>query len=145
LRPPSIFDNDCEGAGQFGGLTGKTTGFSTGLDESHKKHNSKPVHAILLPTPPGREEFTASSKVAHRYLEIEHYFSDDVLETNSIKGAPILSGTPVFEIEAASGKKNLFATTTAQFDASEFESFKALFSRISQVLNLEHALNLNHG
>ena len=131
-----IFDNDCEGAGQFGGLTGKaTTGFSNGIDDLHKKHSSKPVHAILLPTPPGREAFSASSKVVHRYLEIEHYFSDAVLDANSIKGSPILPGTPVFEIEAASGKKNSFATAAAQLDASQFESFKVLFSRIAQVLS----------
>jgi hypothetical protein len=131
-----IFDNDCEGAGQFGGLTGKaTTGFSNGIDDLHKKHSSKPVHAILLPTPPGREAFAASSKVVHRYLEIEHYFSDAVLEAHSIKGSPILPGTPVFEIEAASGKKNSFAAAAAQFGDAEFESFKVLFSRISQVLN----------
>ena len=131
-----VFDNDCEGAGQFGGLTGKaTTGFTNGIDDLHKKHNSKPVHAILLPTPPGREAFVASPKVVHRYLEIEHYFSDAVLDAHSIKGAPILPGTPVFEIEAASGRKNSFATAVAQFDSAEFESFKALFDRISQVLS----------
>lgn len=130
-----IFDNDQEGARQFGGLTGKNGGFTSGLDDQHKKHNNKPVYAILLPTPSGREAFAISPKVEHRYLEIEHYFADAVLEANSIKGAPILPGTPVFEIEAASGKKISFATAAAQLDASAFESFKLLFSRISQVLS----------
>lgn len=130
-----IFDNDSEGAGQFGGLTGKTAGFSAGVDDLHRKHDSKEVHAILLPTPVGREAFASASKVAHRYLTIEHYFSDAILDANSMMGDPILPGTVVFEIEAASGKKNSFAEAAAQFDASEFEPFKVLFLRISQVLN----------
>ncbi len=129
-----IFDNDREGASQFGGLTGKNAGFANGLDGHHRKHSDKPVHAILLPTPSGRDEFTSSPKLEHRYLEIEHYFSDAVLEKSSIKGAPILPGTSVFEIEASSGKKTSFANAASEFDASEFENFKNLFYRVSQVL-----------
>ena len=129
-----IFDNDREGASQFGGLTSKNAGFANGLDDHHRKHSDKPVHAILLPTPSGRDGFTASPKLEYRYLVIEHYFSDAILEGKSIKGAPILPGTSVFEIEASSGKKISFANAASEFEASEFENFKNLFSRISQVL-----------
>ena len=89
----------------------------------------------MLPTPAGREAFASASKVRHRYLAIEHYFSDAILNANSMMGAPILPGIVVFEIEAASGKKNSFAEAATQFDTSEFESFKVLFLRISQVLS----------
>jgi energy-coupling factor transporter ATP-binding protein EcfA2 len=134
-RVVGVFDNDREGAGQFGGLTSKNAGFTSGLDDYHRKHIDKPVHAILLPTPVGREAFTSSLKIEHRYLEIEHYFSDIVLERHSIKGAPILPGTSIFEIEAASGKKSSFSNAATSFESSEFENFKNLFSRISQVLS----------
>ena len=129
-----LFDNDCEGAGQFGGLTGQTSGFSEGIDTLHKKHRLKPVHAILLPAPAGREDFASSLKTAHRYLSIEHYFSDAVLATNSLKGIPIFPGTAVFEIEAGSGKKVAFAEAAKVFDAAEFANFQLLFDRISALL-----------
>lgn len=124
----AIFDNDREGATQFGGL--KTPDFINGNDEHHRRHRTKDVHAILLPTPPGRESFVPTTS-AHRVLEIEHFFSDAILAAHGMQGAPIYHGTNVFEIK---GNKTAFAALVATFGAHEFSGFSTLFERINTLL-----------
>lgn len=126
----AIFDNDSSGCNNFNSLSVKA-GFSVGADISHKKHAAKPIQAILLPAPPSRVDFSSSLKAVHRYLSIEHYFSDAILAANGLQGDPIAVGTVVFEIDAGSAKKVAFAETAKSFDTDVFSSFKHLFDRIS--------------
>ncbi len=124
----AIFDNDREGAAQFDGL--KSPDFLSDIDNKHKHHKTKDVHAILLPTPTGRDAFVPSKSV-HRVLEIEHFFSDALLSAHGMKGNPIYDGTPVFEIK---GDKTAFATLSSTFPDHEFTAFTELFSRLSSIL-----------
>lgn len=128
----SMFDNDSSGANAFNSLAAKA-GFSIGKDELHKKHETKPINAILLPTPIGREDFSSSVKTAHRYLEIEHYFSDELLREHGLAGEPVLPGAKVFEIEANSKKKLAFAESAKGFESIKFSGFDMLFSRLSEI------------
>lgn len=126
----AIFDNDSAGCNQFNSLALKA-GFSVGNDVCHKKHSVKPMQAILLPSPPNRIDFCSSPKAVHRYLSIEHYFSDEILTANGLQGDPIVVGTLVFEIDAASTKKVAFAEVAKTLNASEFANFQYLFERIA--------------
>ena len=128
----ALFDNDGEGATQFGGLTAKF-GFAAGLDGLHKKHQTKTIHAVLLPSPSNRIDFASASKPSHRYLSIEHYFSDTVLGAHGLCGDPILNGSTVYEIDASAAKKVAFAESARQLDSKEFESFKILFERLEAI------------
>ena len=124
----ALFDNDRAGNEQFRGVNKKA--FGAGLDNSHRKHLSKPAHAILLPIPPGREVFVTLNDMSQRYLCIEHYFSDATLTAHGMTGPGIL-GTNVFEIV---GDKIGFANASAAFDANEFVAFAPLFGRIQSLL-----------
>jgi energy-coupling factor transporter ATP-binding protein EcfA2 len=124
----AIFDNDRKGNEQFSGITKKA--FKVGQDAFHKKHASKDAHAILLPIPPGRDDFVTISDINQRYLEIEHYFSDEILKANGVSGPSIL-GTDVFEII---GDKVGFANKAALFSPDDFAAFTVLFARIQSLL-----------
>lgn len=128
----ALFDNDGEGATQFGGLTAKF-GFAAGLDGLHKKHQTKAIHAVLLPSPSNRIDFASASKPLHRYLSIEHYFSDAVLGAHGLGGVPILNGSAVFEIDASAAKKVAFAESARHLEPKEFENFKMLFERFEAI------------
>lgn len=125
----TLFDNDSAGCNNFNSLSGKA-GFSIASDSSHKKHATKPIQAILLPAPINRIDFASSPKAVHRYLSIEHYFSDGILMANGLKGAPIFPGTAVFEIDASGAVKVAFAGAAKDLDPIEFEHFKILFDRL---------------
>ncbi|HEY1768689.1 MAG TPA: AAA family ATPase [Chthoniobacterales bacterium] len=124
----ALFDNDRSGNEQFLGVSGKA--FQAGQDAAHKKHKLKPAHAIVLPVPPGREAFVTAGNPVQRYLSIEHYFSDQRLTDEGMKGAAIL-GTPVFEIV---GNKVVFAKKSAGFPDDEFAPFAQLFNRIAALI-----------
>jgi len=120
----ALFDNDQKGYEQFSGVNKKA--FDLGHDVFHKKHKTKAAHAILLPVPAGRELFVTQGNSKHRYLEIEHYFSDEILQKHGMMGTGIL-GTTVFEIV---GDKVAFANTASSFEAQDFAAFASLFNRI---------------
>ena len=126
----TIFDNDGSGCNNFNSLSAKAS-FAVGLDSAHKKHATKPIQAILLPAPPSRTDFSSSQKALHRYLAIEHYFSDALLDANGLKGEPVAVGSLVFEIDASSAKKVTFAEAAKTFDAVEFANFRYLFDRLA--------------
>lgn len=128
----ALFDNDSLGSNSFNSL-GTKAGFSDGMDSEHKRHATKPMHAVLLPSPKGREDFAASNKFVHRFLSIEHYFSDVLLESSGLKSSPVLPGTSVFEIDATSKKKVAFANAANQFDPTEFAHFQLIFDRFAAV------------
>jgi hypothetical protein len=106
LDGASRFDHDDEGAKQFNCLI--TDGFVDGTDPNHRKHSVKPVHALILPAPPGREEFV-SSQQRYCYLSLEHYYSDALLAASGLKDDPVVPGVTVFCIKGDSRKKAAFA------------------------------------
>lgn len=128
----AVFDNDRAGNEQFKGLAHKA--FEPGKDSLHKRHKQKPMHALLLPIPTGRELFVSQSKLTNRYLSIEHYFSDEVLQANGLKGDSVIADSKVFEIDASSKVKVEFADKAKNFKAAEFNYFALLFDRISVIL-----------
>jgi hypothetical protein len=124
----ALFDNDRIGNEQFTGANKKA--FGPGQDAMHRKHLAKNAHALLLPIPQGRELFVTSSDPSQRYLSIEHYFSDAILNANGMAGASILS-TSVFEIV---GDKVTFANKSDGFNAADFAAFSTLFARIQSLI-----------
>jgi len=127
----AIFDNDRTGNEQFNSLH---KAFECGESLLHKRHKQKPMHAFLLPIPFGREDFVSPKKLTNRYLSIEHFFSDELLQANGLKGDAVIADSKVFEIDAASRAKTAFAEKAKHFDAPEFNNFKLLFDLISNVL-----------
>ena len=127
----AVFDNDRIGNEQFNGLAPKA--FELGKKSSHKHHKQKPMHALLLPIPVGRELFVSHTKLTNRYLSIEHFFSDEVLQANGLKGDSVIADSKVFEIDASSKVKGAFADKAKAFDAAEFKNFELLFDRISDI------------
>lgn len=70
----------------------------------HKRHHSGDSHTFrggvslrLTPClvtanrPIGREIFVSPIKLTNRYLSIEHYFSDEMLQTYGLKGDPVIA------------------------------------------------------
>lgn len=126
----TLFDNDGSGCNNFNSLSVKA-GFAVAADAAHKKHATKPMQAILLPAPANRIDFSSSQKALHRYLAIEHYFSDALLAVNGLKGEPVAVGSFVFEIDASSAKKVTFAEVAKTLDVIEFVNFSHLFDRLA--------------
>ncbi|MEE9408244.1 MAG: AAA family ATPase [Polaribacter sp.] len=122
-----LFDNDREGNEQFKGLNKKIfeTHDSTSII---RKHKEKTIYGLLLPVPEVRNEFVTEN-ITQRYFVIEHYFSNEFLEENNMKGDNILT-TDVFEI---SGNKSLFSTTVNDAEIETFENFNLLFNEIDNI------------
>jgi len=129
-----LFDNDSEGNGQFGGLKAP---LFVSESKDHKKLGI--VSALLLPAPEFREKFVNQQNGNHCFLQIEHYFSDAILVAQNKKGADIISGTGVFEIQ---GDKNGFAESVVGLDAEEFNNFHHLFCRLADILTLPHPIKV---
>ncbi len=129
----TLFDSDSAGCNQFNSLSSKA-GFEAGEDACHKRHRERPIHAVLLPTPAGRQDFSSSPKSTNRYLEIEHYFSDALLLESGLKGPSVLPGTSVFEIDGSSKQKVAFAEKAKAFDSKEFANFALLFDRLKEIV-----------
>ncbi len=120
VRAVGLFDNDQPGNGQFGGMKA----FETGDDDSHKRHPSGRVHALLLPVPIGREALVPAVP-SRRLLELEHYFGDAFLDLHGAKQV-IYPGLPLFSIQA----KSALAEAAKSADVAEFISFGSLFDRL---------------
>ena len=130
----AVFDNDRSGNEQFNSLTIKA--FERGgEDQSHTRHKQKPMHALLLPIPIGRELFVSPTKLTNRYLSIEHFFSDELLHAHGLKGDPVIADSKVFEIDASSKAKVQFAENAKSFEASDFNNFSLLFECIAKILS----------
>ncbi|NIY90503.1 ATP-dependent nuclease, partial [Vibrio campbellii] len=100
-----LFDNDHEGNVRFKGLS-KDIFEEHSLESRSRKHLSKNIFGLTLPVPSHRTAFINEQSLNQRYIAIEHFFSDQVLESNNMKGESILPGSEVFEII---GNKNRFS------------------------------------
>ena len=134
-----LFDHDREGMEQFRGL--EADGITQGIDLCHRRHQSKPVHAVVLPVPVGRENFvSAKPKLCH--LALEHFYSDELLRQFKIDDDPVAADSSVFGITNDSRKKGKFADAAASFSTSEFSQFQILFDRLIDVLGISAQQNI---
>lgn len=132
LKIVGLFDNDREGNEQFKGLNNKIFEAHSN-DKNSRKHIHKRIFGLLLPVPESRSHFVTPNNITQRYMVMEHYFNDPILESNGMKGDNILS-SQVFEIQ---GNKQHFTLSLATINESEFESFRVLFDGINELFATE--------
>lgn len=125
-----LFDNDREGNEQFKGLN-STIFEPHSTDKNRRKHLTKNTYGMLLPVPTHRNKFVSLKSITQRYLVIEHYFSDAILDAHGMRGEQILD-TDVFEIK---GKKARFSDSCVNFNAVDLEGFRILFEEIANTLS----------
>lgn len=125
-----LFDNDREGNEQFKGLN-KSIFEAHNLAKKSRKHLTKEMHGMLLPTPPHRNFFVTENSITQRYFVIEHFFSDLILDSQNMKGESILN-TAVFEIKGKN--KNDFSDYCEKLPPQDFENFRLLFSSLEELL-----------
>lgn len=126
-----LFDNDKEGNNKFKGLSGKVFE-NHNLSSFKRKHRAKLIYGILLPVPENRNSFVGH-KLNQRFLEIEHYFSDSVLQRNRLKGDKVASDSAIFSVR--NKNKTKFAREIIDnLDASEFDNFNLLFEELNRIL-----------
>ena len=126
-----LFDNDREGNEQFKGANKKSFNKHQ-LDEIIRKHRTKEIYALLLPCPESRQFFVSPSSITQRYLVIEHYFDDDVLSDNNLKGENILD-TEIFEI-SDTAKSEFAESAIANLDADKFNNFEIFFDKLKELI-----------
>lgn len=125
IKIVGLFDNDREGNEHFKSMNRDIFDRYDILNIS-RKHISKNIFAMILPVPPHRIEFVTVDNMLQRYLVIEHFFSDEILVLNNIKGNNILT-TNVFEIQ---GNKENFANNLDDLELECFENFRLIFDTI---------------
>lgn len=132
IKLVGLFDNDKEGNDKLSGLNKKIFEDFV-ITEISRKHKTKEIYGLCIPVPVFRSKFVTSNKLTQRYLVIEHYFSDEIIEENNLKGDHILD-TEVFEIE---GDKNKFANKLDELDPKEFKNFKMIYEKIEELFVVE--------
>lgn len=124
-----LFDNDKEWNEQFKSLN--KNGFEDYSDDKQfLKHDTYDIYWLLLPVPDNRKLWVWN-KISHKYLQIEHYFSNDILEERKLIWSKISEDSEVFIIWWS---KNTFSNKLEKIDAKEFENFKILFSQIKKLI-----------
>ncbi|NII81206.1 NACHT domain-containing protein [Pedobacter sp. SG908] len=123
-----IFDRDSAGIQEFNSLKG----FESLENHTVKKHPKCEIYAILLPAISSRENYI-QSKQDFNFLEIEHYFSDELLSShNKLKETPIKG---IFEIR---GSKQSFAKEVIKIQEPEkFQNFLEIFERIDKISGVQ--------
>lgn len=126
-----LFDNDKEGREQFNGLKGNI--FEPYQPDSDvRKHLEKDIWGLCLPVPDFRSIFITENSITQRYFVIEHYFTNEILDTHNMKGESIL-GTEVFVIQ---GDKNNFSTNINTETGNTFTHFQELFNKLNELLDI---------
>lgn len=127
-----VFDNDREGNTQFKGLNKRIFEEHklTSISRKHKKSNT---YGIILPVPEFRKSFVDGRNLLYRFFEIEHYFSDEVLKANNLKGDKILN-SDVFEIKSKA-KTEFAKNIIPSLAIKEFVNFKIFFDEIEKLIN----------
>jgi 5S rRNA maturation endonuclease (ribonuclease M5) len=132
-----VFDNDREGNEQFKGLN-KRIFEEHKLTSNSRKHKKSNTYGIILPVPEFRKTFVDSRNLLYRFFEIEHYFSDQVLKSNNIKGDNILD-SDVFEIKSKA-KTEFAKNIVPALEVSEFQNFVILFQEIEKLISATNDL-----
>lgn len=123
-----LFDNDETGNHEFKSLNRRVFE-DWSIESGIRKRNDASMWGLLLPVPAFRDDWVTRDDFKHRYLEIEHYFSDEILVRENMKGKTILNSS-VFEIK---GNKTRFANNTKSFPESEFEQFEHMFATLASI------------
>lgn len=141
-----LFDRDSAGISGFGKLS-KNFAAPEG-DTDVKVHSNRRAIAILLPTPPGREEFARLKN-----LPIEYYFPEEALRRRTAGGLglelklePVVShwrGTEVTQHQpnelryhTVKGGKEVFAEEIVpNLPVEDFSAFNVLFDLILKYVN----------
>ncbi len=126
-----LFDNDQEGNQKFKGVN-KEIFEEYNIEKNVRKHLEKEIYALLLPCPVKREIFVSTSSMKQRYFVIEHYFDDEILSANNLKGDNIL-GTEVFEIKGSS-KTKFSKEVVPSLSSDKFVEFKLLFKKLNELI-----------
>lgn len=142
-----IFDRDNQGIAAYDRLPKY---FDEAGEIGAKLSLSRKAAAILLPVPPGREEYAKCLNMV-----IEFYFSEDVLSRRTSDGYGLTfrqpdiqvrvrsGGAPVLEErpsdlphtrQVVGGQKVFAETIVAGLDTAEFENFRLIFRKIRGVL-----------
>ncbi len=131
-----LLDNDDAGVKEFNGLSEKHGFIASKKVTGLKSHKSSPAHLLVLPVIPLRDQFV-NDEQTDCYLTIEHYFSDEILDKNGLKGQKYrITGTKIFSI--IDSKKVHFAENVIQhLDTKEFMNFRQLFETIAKILNVQ--------
>lgn len=128
IKLVGLFDNDREGNEQLSGFR-KEIFEPFDINSIQIKHKTKDIYGLCLPIPENRTKFVSNNKLTQRYLVIEHYFSDEIINDNQLKGDHILD-TEVFEI---SGDKNKFAENLDILSPECFLNFGLIFDKIENL------------
>ncbi len=121
-----LFDNDKEWNEQFKWLY-KDLFEKYDLYKDIRKHKDYNIYWLLLQVPEFRKNYVSSDDIKQRYFQIEHYFSDEILNENNMKKKEIIKWTWIFEIWWS---KDSFSKSVEKLELKEFENFKILFERI---------------
>jgi DNA polymerase III delta prime subunit len=123
-----IFDRDAKGLQEFNGLT---KGFEIVEEKILKKQQFAEIYALCLP-PIADREIYLKAKQQFNFLEIEHYFDDEVLTEYGLLKKTDLPG--VFEI---ADKKTDFATKIRKITSPNiFKNFIQIFEKIDRICNV---------
>ncbi len=125
-----LFDNDKEWNEQFKWLY-KDLFEEYNISKDIRRHNKYNIYWLLLSVPEFRKNYVNKNNIKQRYFQIEHYFSDKILNDNNMKKDEIIDWTWIFEIW---NSKNAFSEVIKKLDVKEFENFKILFERIKKYL-----------
>ena len=126
-----LFDNDREGNEKFRGLNQKIFE-KYRINKSVRKHKTKNIYGLLLPVPNNRNIYVGN-KITQRFLEIEHYFSDTILQENNLKGEKVVSDSQIFTIRDK--HKTRFAKERVDdIESREFDNFRLLFEKINEII-----------
>lgn len=126
-----LFDNDREGNEQFKGLSKRIFENHTASNYT-RKHKTKNIYGQLLPVPENRQSFVGD-KIIQRFLEIEHYFDDAVLNQFKLKGDKVVPDSTVFNIK--SNNKTMFAQESiSNLNNQKFNNFTILFEKLNELI-----------
>ncbi|MCX2740892.1 NACHT domain-containing protein [Pontibacter anaerobius] len=123
-----VFDRDAKGIQEFNGLKN----FDVLKNQTLKKHSSSEIYAVCLPAIAERQNYI-QDKQSFNFLEIEHYFSDALLEQENKLKRTSIDG--VYEI---GGSKTAFASKIRKIhDPKVFVNFIELFEVIDHITNIQ--------
>ncbi len=126
-----LFDNDLEGNNQFKGLNEKVFQRYT-LSSYMRKHKNKKIYGLLLPVPESRSDYV-SSKIKHRFLEIEHYFSDDIIRRYKLNDDIIAPGSSLYRIRNKN-KTEFAKDIVSVLTVDAFVNFTKLFDILNTII-----------
>lgn len=125
-----LFDNDKEWNEQLNWID-KDQFEKDDITKDVRKHKYLNIYWLLLQVPNFREKFISKTNITKRYFQIEHYFSDEILNKNRMIKEDDTLKDWIFEIWWS---KDAFSKAIEKLNSKEFEHFKILFDRIKSYI-----------